>query len=99
MDLYELISKFGLDEVEIVANIKKPVRNGDPYQKGTVEGFKPALIGAKVWGNSKHSTRKSPVLLKQAKVLVVYNAFTFFGKVHFDWISIDNIDFEIKDID
>lgn len=99
MEFSELISALGLNEKIVVATLLKPVRNGEYYKSGEVRGFKPAIIGTKVsvGFNKGHGSASYPYVLKQAKVMVVYNVGTYGKTAHFDWVPVDNCSFEVVD--
>jgi hypothetical protein len=110
MNYTELLQAIGLDKKEIIATIIKPVRNEEVYKTGTVIGFKPGLFGGGHSNWKKDSQQKDGRgmaqphsfssfdmhWIKKPKVLIVYNAFTFGKRQHWDWIEVDNCTFEIR---
>ena len=110
MNYQELQSALGLVDREIIVTIIKPVRNDEVYKTGTVLGFKPGVFGGGYSDYRKDKQQKDGrgmshphsfssldmKWIKKPKVLVVYNAFTFGKSLHWDWIEVDNCEFEIK---
>ena len=108
MTLSELRTALGMDNKDVIVHIINPIRKGDEYKSGQVIGFKPGLFGGghsdwkkdnKDGGVSTPHTFNSLDMhwLKKPKAMVLYNSFTWGGKMHFDWIEVDNCDFEIKE--
>lgn len=100
MNWMELLNATNFDKVRVT--ILSPVRRGESYTQGTVQGFKAGVIGGghkfmkKDGEFESHSFDSSNLKwLKKPRVFVVYDVFTFGGKQHCDWIEVDNCEFEI----
>ena len=107
MDLSEIISELGLSDILIKVTLKVPKRIGDEYKAGRLAGSQPGYWGGCHYDYQKDfqcpEAPKRPMSfdsrrihqLKQTRVLVVYNCFTWGGREHSDWVPIENCDFEI----
>ena len=95
MDFTQLSNELVLSDKTIKATLIKPIRNDDVYKTGIVMGFKPGTWG----GGYSHQNRNFSSLrqkwIKKPRVLVVYNCGYFMKSQHFDWVDVDNCEFEI----
>lgn len=110
MNWTEFLEATGFDKKELHVTLIKPVRNDEIYKIGRVIGFKPDVFGGghSDWKKDKqqkdgrgmamaHSFDSSKMhWIKKPKVLVEYNVFTFGKSTHWDWVEVDNCEFEIK---
>ena len=104
MNLNELLIHLGLGDKKIVAHLIIPVRKGEHYKSGEVVGFKPGIFGG---GHSEFKKKREGISvphtynslkrywIKKPKVMIKYSIFTFGKSEHFDWVDIDNCNFEI----
>ena len=92
----ETLDYMRLDSIEVT--LIKPLRKGDCYEKGTIIGFKAGLIGGghkfKKGGWYSYDSTKRKVL-KKPMVRIAYNAFTYGGSQHCDWVHVDNCEFNL----
>lgn len=100
MNWDELLESTALGK-DVIVTVIKPLRKEEYYKAGRMTGYKSGLYGG------GHSNYRNGVpcsydaskrrWIKKPKVHVTYNVFTYGGKEHSDWISVDNCIFEIRE--
>ena len=107
MNLSELLVQLKIMDKKIIAHLVIPVRKEEEYKSGEVIGFKPGIYGG---GHSEYKKEREGITrphsfnglnmywLKKPKVMISYSCFTYGKRQHFDWVDIDNCNFEIIDI-
>jgi hypothetical protein len=94
-----LLSEVGLMNREVIVTLIKPLRQQEYYTKGRLTGFKSGL-----WGGGHYNYRNGVPMsfdsqrircIKKPKVHVTYDIFDFGGRMHSDWVDIDNCTFQI----
>lgn len=106
MDWTELLTELNLADIEIMATLIKPVRQGEWFLEGEVMGFKPGLVGGGRFNYEKDKEGGVSVprsydsrrrrRLKPPRVLVRYNVFLFGKACYTDWVDVSNCTFTIK---
>ncbi len=98
MDWSELLTVMQVEQ--IIVTVINPIRKGDCYKTGELQGFKCGIFGgghSRFKNGAPHSYDSSKrKWIRKPKVLVAYNIFTYGKSQHSDWIDVDNCTFEIK---